>query len=181
MASLQHAHYDLSSLCEYMDMVPAYGHSQGLRGGGTWTDHLWLQTMRLEHIQEGITRRHRPWWQPWTKTLPKQGRNSQKHVCTRSFFLQGGHVCAGEVTHMGSLHQPQWAYVWRTGWCLSGPCGPSWPSGGHGTLPRQRVLSEDNENMLYMVYKQFVLSILHAFCYWYMVSPSFKLFSSVEL
>lgn len=48
---------------EYSDMIPANGHSQGLRRGGTWTDHFRLQTMRLKNIQEGITRRHRPWKQ----------------------------------------------------------------------------------------------------------------------
>lgn len=41
-------------------VVPADGHSQGLGRGGTRTDDLRLQTMRLEHIQESITRGHRP-------------------------------------------------------------------------------------------------------------------------
>lgn len=57
--------------CEYADVVPANGHSQGLRRGGTWTDHLRLQTMRLKNIQEGITRRHRPWQQTMDKNVTK--------------------------------------------------------------------------------------------------------------
>lgn len=43
-----------------VQIVPADGHSQGLGRGGTRTDDLRLQTMSLEHIQESVTRGHRP-------------------------------------------------------------------------------------------------------------------------
>ena len=45
----------------WVSVIPAYSYCHGLRGGGTGTDNLRLQPVGLEHVQEGIAGRHRPW------------------------------------------------------------------------------------------------------------------------
>lgn len=64
--------------------VPAYSHSQRLGGAGTRADDLRLQTFRLEDVEEGVTRRDRPW-----ETIKRFLRKQRRLIATFNdyFFI----------------------------------------------------------------------------------------------